>query len=699
MLAVTFLFPAVLWAACAAAAPVIIHLILRTKPRKIIFPALQFVRKTHQANISKLKLKHLILLAMRMDVLVLLALLIARGQLPRWKAVRAQSSPVSAVIIVDNSASMGYRHNGQTLLSQAKQMADSIINSLPEGSQVAVLSSDNPMGAPNLLSDRKLVAKQVADMPNTASGRSLAESISRALALLAGRAENSPHVYILTDMTTPAWRDAMPAKPPDDIPFTILDVGQAQETNVCLGDLKISSQSISVGATTQIETFLTSSNVGGQFNVQTELDGQVLDQQTVQLTAGSSAYITTLVQPQREGFANGRVLVQAGDPLEVDNVKYFSLNVGPQVRMLILCDRITDATFRRASSAANPPMKENKSWISAEVMTAGSFTKDKLAGARIAMLTNVSSLSDAQWQALEDFAQAGGHVWIIPGANLSPQAYNAAPAQKIMPLTIKSMEELSSAVNWQGPSPGQEMLEPFLGDDNPPLTDVACRRRFIVAATSSETQTILKFQDNVPAILSRPIGQGSVIFWNFCCDAESLDASMMPQFVVLTQRTLRLLARQGSLPTAYTYGQPVNVPLPKAISNPVTTVLRPGAAAEEPLVPDYRSGQVSLTSDRLGHWRISFVDDGRRQDIGYSVNVDTQELNLTPLSQNKVLEMFHDGQAIIAKSLQDISRQEQIVNQPLDLVVPILLALLAMMIGESYFANRFYKRTNAPVDG
>ena len=62
MLAMAFQFAPILWAGGAAAAPVVIHLILRTRPRKVRFPAVEFIRKVHRANIKMHRLKHLILL-------------------------------------------------------------------------------------------------------------------------------------------------------------------------------------------------------------------------------------------------------------------------------------------------------------------------------------------------------------------------------------------------------------------------------------------------------------------------------------------------------------------------------------------------------------------------------------------------------------------------------------------------------------
>ena len=162
MLAVAFLFPMVLTAAGAAAAPVIIHLIMRTKPRKIVFPAMRFVRKTHRANLSKLRLKHLILLLMRMLAIVLLAALIARAEVPRWASVADTGVPAAAVVIVDNSASMGYVHQGQSVLARGKRLLREVLDALPAGSRVAVLPTQGAPGKVVLQADRNLVAAQLA---------------------------------------------------------------------------------------------------------------------------------------------------------------------------------------------------------------------------------------------------------------------------------------------------------------------------------------------------------------------------------------------------------------------------------------------------------------------------------------------------------------------------------------------------------
>ena len=51
------------------------------------------------------------------------------------------------------------------------------------------------------------------------------------------------------------------------------------------------------------------------------------------------------IQPKHEGIATGRVFIPGNDPMEMDDVRYFTLQVGPPPEALIVCDRTTDQTY------------------------------------------------------------------------------------------------------------------------------------------------------------------------------------------------------------------------------------------------------------------------------------------------------------------------------------------------------------------
>jgi hypothetical protein len=74
--------PAILWGFALVSIPVILHFLLRARPKKYLFPALRLIsaRRTH--NIRRLRLRHIWLLLLRTGILALLVMAIARPTLP-----------------------------------------------------------------------------------------------------------------------------------------------------------------------------------------------------------------------------------------------------------------------------------------------------------------------------------------------------------------------------------------------------------------------------------------------------------------------------------------------------------------------------------------------------------------------------------------------------------------------------------------
>jgi hypothetical protein len=74
--------PAILYGLGLAAIPVILHFLLRSKPKKLIFPALRLVQIRRKNNVRRMRLRHVWLLLLRILVIALIVLAIARPSLP-----------------------------------------------------------------------------------------------------------------------------------------------------------------------------------------------------------------------------------------------------------------------------------------------------------------------------------------------------------------------------------------------------------------------------------------------------------------------------------------------------------------------------------------------------------------------------------------------------------------------------------------
>src|SRR6266480_318999 len=71
------------------AIPVVLHLIMRQRPKQLLFPALRFIHERRLANQRRLQLRHWLLLALRCGAIGLFAVALARpsvasGVLSSW---------------------------------------------------------------------------------------------------------------------------------------------------------------------------------------------------------------------------------------------------------------------------------------------------------------------------------------------------------------------------------------------------------------------------------------------------------------------------------------------------------------------------------------------------------------------------------------------------------------------------------------
>lgn len=159
----TFVFPLLLGGLLLTGVPVLLHLIVRQKPKRLPFPAFRFLVQQQRTNQRKLRLRHLLLLALRVFLIAAMCLFLARPRLFHRVLGLDGERPVQAALVFDTSASMEYRSSdGKTRLAQAQERGHELLNELPAGSQVAVVDSasahlDQPLEWLSLLDARKRV--------------------------------------------------------------------------------------------------------------------------------------------------------------------------------------------------------------------------------------------------------------------------------------------------------------------------------------------------------------------------------------------------------------------------------------------------------------------------------------------------------------------------------------------------------------
>jgi hypothetical protein len=203
----TFLSIGFLACGLAAVIPVFVHMIHRQNLRELPFATLRFIRISEQKTRNKRRIQDLFLLLLRMAVLLLLALGLANPTIRNLSNLWG-GAKTSAVLILDNSASMAAIDGTAARIDTAVSSAEKILDQFGRGDNIAVIV---PCGAAfpengQLFNSQDKVRKVLRDVKVSYETANLAASVQQARVLLEKAPTPSKLIFAISDQQTVSWQ-------------------------------------------------------------------------------------------------------------------------------------------------------------------------------------------------------------------------------------------------------------------------------------------------------------------------------------------------------------------------------------------------------------------------------------------------------------------------------------------------------------
>ena len=192
-----FLNPILLALGVALAIPVLLHLFQRHQGPRMVFPALRYLRRAEKESARRVRLRQILLLALRVAAVVLVALAAAR---PFLRAGGAAHEPTAAAIVLDNSLSTGLVANDRRVLDQLEQRALEIVAQASPDDRFWLLRAGTPW-EPALPGDATTTARRIRESEVSADAADLGAALVRARSLVATGAERrAPEIDLVSDL-------------------------------------------------------------------------------------------------------------------------------------------------------------------------------------------------------------------------------------------------------------------------------------------------------------------------------------------------------------------------------------------------------------------------------------------------------------------------------------------------------------------
>ena len=784
----------------AIAIPIVLHLVMRQRPKVVEFPAVMFLKARREANRRRLQLRHWILLALRCLAVGILALALARPsvastlvgnwimvvvlgllglgaagvavaakmqQAARWMTIAlgalagllvggslvlfavtlahdpgvklgGEEAPVAAVLLVDTSPRMQYRQHNETRLERAQATATWLLPQLPAESDIAV--ADSNLGTAVFAVDRGAASSALSALAIDAGSRPVAEALPQALDLLASSDKTRREVYVFTDLTQQAWPESpgeavmSRLKELTNTSIYVIDVGVEKPANFSLGEVSLSQEVLPKSGTLEVATQLFGLGDAGERIVELEVerydpklpvivDGepQLPDvdptksrRQTAKVDAGGSAALSFSVTNLEIGTHQGRLKLDRGDNLTIDDERYFTFEVREPWPVLVLHGIDTSPELFAEAIAPYEFVVTSQARFAPTVAPISQLAAQKLGDYAVVCLLDPPTIPAASWQQLGSYVQRGGKLAIFLGHNASKANFNEPAAQELLPGKLDKQwrsgmrpREFSGRADiYLAPRTLEHASLAAFRDiaANVPWYDFPVFRHwaFEQSKLNAGANVVLRYNNGQAAIVERPLGEGRVLVmttpvsdaanptgreaWNW------LPTGFEPwPYVMLMNETMLYLAGSGDAQLNYFSGQ-------------IATVADAGPANEtaafhmftplggRPQTVRSDDGRLTLPfTTAPGAYRLKGIDE--EQLLGFSVNLPLEASDLTRADGARLDAVLGKDRYQLARETADIVREQGEARVGREFF-PLLALLLVGVLGvEALLANRFYRPT------
>jgi hypothetical protein len=736
----TFIHPLLLGGLLLVGIPVLIHLVMRQKPKRLMFPAVRFLLQRQHSNRRRLQLRHIILLTLRVLLIAAICLALARPRVLSERLNIGADQPVAAVMIFDASLSMGYVAGGKTRLEVAVEQGLNILKSFPDGSRIAVLDTSEQGGewlAP-IGSAKELAREKIAGLDLKPVGFPVTSQLSTALEMLsrqdlnAGSEEAVPRfIYVFSDRTEACWevgsveslkrvRDQIPSP---GVQAAFIDVGVDSPADLAIADLRLERQAISPHENMVLEATIAATGEAFDTHVECLVDGDPIDQRPIRLGPGQSEVIRFERGKWTPGYHQAVVKLGTSDAaLPFNDIRYATFFVSGSRKVLVVTDHRTEDKFKEPQDPIFAiALRSGKAFDCDVKLTAEAarLSPKELAVYRAVCLLNVASPSEELWESLKQYVDQGGGLAIIPGPDPDRSAYENDKALALMPARWGKFVSLPKGSflkwNWEEAkkhpllAPFQEWRAKNNVDFFQPRSEPRVFRYWKVEPRKGAADDVISYtgKEDIPALLEsrfdRKQTRGRVLLFTTALDNTEMDPEDRSKrwndymetsfFPVMPQRAVGYLA--GDTEDAnvnFLCGQSVPVALAASVRFPSYTIVGPGLKGQEAIV-NRAEKQVELNITQAiqpGNYKVL----GKEAVISaFTLNVPPEENRLTRVPIEQIESLLGEGSVINADQKIDLSEALQNHwSQPVELLPTLMILLLLVLAVENLLANKFYRR-------
>ena len=716
MSALSFLNPVYLAALGLVVIPILIHLIRRRRIKLIPWAAWDFLLQSRRKNRRRLRIEQLLLLLLRILIVCLVVLAFARPILRMiGSRLMTADTRVHALIVIDNSYSMGFKTGGQSDFDRAKKVADNLLSRvLKQGDSVQLVLLSSRPEAP--IKEATFSLSKARDRVRVAKLSDLSTDYGAAAAFCLPLLKNvrtpTREIYWITDSqkigfpaagadrAQAAWKELSTLGR-----ITWVNVAQTDRENLAVLAPVFSRELITPQAPVRIEAEVRnySSSTRNGLMANLYVDGHMAGSTRVNVPSKGKAKASFLYLFDKAGAHSGYVRLAQADSLEVDNTAFFAAKVREKLRVLIIDPRPAsdlardEAFFLHTALAPIGASGGGGTAIQPTIHVGPRLAGLNLRSYDAVVIAGLTTFDPTDRRIAEDFVNNGGGMLIFPGLYTEAGQVNSvlAGANGLLParLGAKRSYPADGALTLNPATINHPALNSFKDSADINLGSARFTQLYDLApALDAGVRVLCKFSDSKPAFVERRFGQGKVILAASTAGTSGNELPFKPAYLPLIHQLVAYLAAGPTAQRNLNIGAAITARFDVQEANKPVRVTNP--AGETSLIHSNlgADGVTAVFSNTQRAGIYSFGLAGKDMADCFAFNRPEIESDLASADDRQVQAGLGPIPAQYARGSDDITSVVHHARHGTEIWRNLILAALSLLFLEALLAQRFGRR-------
>jgi len=702
----SFISPWFLFGLLGIAVPVYLHLYYRKTPIRKEFPSLRLIRLSVEFVARRRKMRNLLLLALRIMLIILVVMAMARPFVGSSASARVSSAtPAAFVVLLDNSMSMGSSHQGISIYNTARSRASEILEQMnaEDRATVGLINDPGRLIFPQLTWDAESLKKSLANAPLSMAGTSLSSSILPALKVLAPLKNYRRAIYVITDMTESAWQPFIEkydlTRVEKGIDLIMVPVGGTAPENLAVTGLEIEAPVIMTGRKVPLKVKVANySSRVRKARLTVSLNGERKFDTEIEIEAGREKEATIDIAFSQTGM-NHLVAALPTDALPYDDERHLAARVFEPCRILLVRpDNNPGQPENRedifVKFALNPLNRSKENNFVVESRGSGEVNNLELKTYAAVVMINQRHLDAGFVKRLSAYLLAGGNLITFLGDRAEPDWYNKNLIDDLgggylLPARIfkRVGNAVSKAVGYQltDLDAGHPAFSLFARDGNgdPGRAQIF---EFFQVRPNPTALLLSRLSHGLPGIIEEKRGRGRSLLVTFSADTSWSNWPVRPTWLPFLHQTLIAMITSGDLSIGNVRpGMPVAATI-SAEGNDKITLKLPDGSEKTVSTQSAAQGLIHFTSrdtDLTGYYELR---NGKRLLGAFAVNSPPEESRLDRINLRRIPRFI--ALAYDPGRGPTVKEKVSLLRDGYDLGGAAMLLLVLLALFENWLANR-----------